>query len=128
MMRAFCGQQTEKDAVTNWYKISLLSNFHQPSGLGADTGIDRLKSFRDLDKKEVREIVVSVKGGGIKAEDVRALIRISPARAERGAVWSGIGGGNGRASFATIDACRNETAGLRFPVFCANIRGSPDDE
>ena len=31
---------------------------------GADGGIDGLKFFRDVDKKEVRKIVVSVKGGG----------------------------------------------------------------
>ncbi len=30
---------------------------------GADGGIDGLKFFRDLDKKEVRKIIVSVKGG-----------------------------------------------------------------
>ncbi len=30
---------------------------------GADTGIDGLKFFRDLDQKEVRKIIVSVKGG-----------------------------------------------------------------
>ena len=29
----------------------------------ADVGIDGLKFFRDLDKKEVRKIIVSVKGG-----------------------------------------------------------------
>ncbi|MEO7723500.1 MAG: restriction endonuclease [Chthoniobacterales bacterium] len=40
---------------------------------GADTGIDGVKFFRDLDRKEVRKIVVSVKGGGIKPDDVRAL-------------------------------------------------------
>ena len=40
---------------------------------GADTGIDGLKFFRDIDQKEARKIVVSVKGGGIKADDVRAL-------------------------------------------------------
>ncbi len=40
---------------------------------GADTGVDGVKFFRDLDRKEVRKIVVSVKGGGIKPDDVRAL-------------------------------------------------------
>ena len=40
---------------------------------GADTGIDGIKFFRDLDRKEARKIVVSVKGGGIKPDDVRAL-------------------------------------------------------
>lgn len=40
---------------------------------GADTGIDGLKYFRDLDKNDAHKIVVSVKGGGIKPDDVRAL-------------------------------------------------------
>jgi site-specific DNA-methyltransferase (adenine-specific) len=40
---------------------------------GADTGIDGLKFFRDIDKKEARKIVVAVKGAGIKADDARAL-------------------------------------------------------
>ncbi|MEO6970657.1 MAG: restriction endonuclease [Chthoniobacterales bacterium] len=40
---------------------------------GADTGIDGVKFFRDLDRREVRKIVVSVKGGGIKPDDVRVL-------------------------------------------------------
>jgi site-specific DNA-methyltransferase (adenine-specific) len=40
---------------------------------GADGGIDGIKFFRDIDQKEARKIVVSVKGGGLKADDVRAL-------------------------------------------------------
>ena len=32
-----------------------------------------MKFFRDLDRKEVRKIVASVKGGGITPDDVRAL-------------------------------------------------------
>ena len=39
---------------------------------GAETRIDGAKFFRDLDRKEVRKMV-SVKGGGIKPYDVRAL-------------------------------------------------------
>lgn len=27
MMRAYCGQQTDKETVTNWYKITSFSNF-----------------------------------------------------------------------------------------------------
>jgi hypothetical protein len=34
---------------------------------------DGIKFFRDLDRKEARKIIVSVKGGGLKAGDVRAL-------------------------------------------------------
>lgn len=40
---------------------------------GADSGIDGLKFFHDVDKAGARKIVVSVKGGGLKADDVRAL-------------------------------------------------------
>lgn len=40
---------------------------------GADTGIDGVKFLRDLDRKEVRKIVVGVKGGGIKPDGERAL-------------------------------------------------------
>lgn len=40
---------------------------------GADGGIDGLKFFHDVDKVGARKIVVSVKGGGLKADDVRAL-------------------------------------------------------
>ena len=44
---------------------------------GADGGVDGLKFFRDLDLKDVRKIVVSVKGGEhIKADDVRSLMAV----------------------------------------------------
>jgi hypothetical protein len=38
-----------------------------------DGGIDGLKFFYDLGDSDARKIIVSVKGGGIKADDVRAL-------------------------------------------------------
>ncbi len=40
---------------------------------GKDGGVDGLKYFHDVDKAGTRKIVVSVKGGGLKADDVRAL-------------------------------------------------------
>ncbi len=40
---------------------------------GADTGIDGLKFFYDLADEDARKIVVSVKGGKLKADDIRAL-------------------------------------------------------
>ena len=44
---------------------------------GADTGIDGLKFFRDIDQKEAQKIVVSVKGGEtIKADDIRSLMAV----------------------------------------------------
>ena len=57
-----------------WWAVSLVdAQPFQGKKKGADGGIDGLKFFRDLDRKEVRKIVVSVKGGGLKADDVRAL-------------------------------------------------------
>ena len=56
-----------------WWAVSLVEALpFQGKKKGADTGIDGVKFFRDLDRKEVRKIVVSVKGGGIKPDDVSA--------------------------------------------------------
>ncbi len=47
-----------------WWAVSLVeAQPFQGKKKGADGGIDGLKFFRDVDKKEVRKIVVSVKGG-----------------------------------------------------------------
>ena len=47
-----------------WWAVSLVeAQPYQGKKKGADGGIDGLKFFRDVDKKEVRKIVVSVKGG-----------------------------------------------------------------
>ncbi len=35
-----------------------------------------IKFFRDIDEKEARKIVVSVKGGGLKADDIRSLMAV----------------------------------------------------
>jgi len=57
-----------------WWAVSLVeAQPFQGKKKGADGGIDGIKFFRDLDKKDARKIVVSVKGGGLKADDVRAL-------------------------------------------------------
>ncbi len=57
-----------------WWAISLVeAQPFQGKKKGADTGIDGLKFFHDVDSKEARKIVVSVKGGGLKADDVRSL-------------------------------------------------------
>jgi len=57
-----------------WWAVSLVdAQPFQGKKKGADGGIDGVKYFRDLDKEGVRKIVVSVKGGGLKADDVRAL-------------------------------------------------------
>lgn len=57
-----------------WWAVSLVeAQPFQGKKKGADTGIDGLKFFRDVDRKDAHKIVVSVKGGGIKPDDVRAL-------------------------------------------------------
>jgi DNA modification methylase len=57
-----------------WWAVSLVeAQPFQGKKKGADTGIDGLKFFRDLDRKDVHKVVVSVKGGGIKPDDVRAI-------------------------------------------------------
>ena len=43
---------------------------------GANGGVDGLKFFRDLDKKDVHKIVVGVKGRGLKADDVRSICHV----------------------------------------------------
>ena len=61
-----------------WWAVSLVeAQPFQGKKKGADSGIDGLKFFRDLDKKDVRKIVVSVKGGeNLKADDVRSLMAV----------------------------------------------------
>jgi site-specific DNA-methyltransferase (adenine-specific) len=56
-----------------WWAVWLVgAQAYKGKKKGADTGIDGLKFFADLDRKS-RKIVVSVKGGGVKPDDVRAL-------------------------------------------------------
>ncbi len=57
-----------------WWAVSLVeAQPYQGKKKGADTGIDGLKFFYDLKDEDARKIVVSVKGGGLKADDIRAL-------------------------------------------------------
>lgn len=57
-----------------WWAISLVNaQPFQGRKKGADTGIDGLKFFYDSIKVDPLKIVVSVKGGGLRADDVRAL-------------------------------------------------------
>lgn len=61
----------------NEYKKSIVPGHvaqpFQGKKKGADTGIDDVKFFRDLNRWETRRIVVSVNDGGIKPDGVRAL-------------------------------------------------------
>ncbi|MBX7244341.1 MAG: restriction endonuclease [Candidatus Sumerlaeaceae bacterium] len=57
-----------------WWAVSLVgAQPYQGKKKGADTGIDGLKFFHDLDQQGARKIVISVKGGHIKPDDIRAL-------------------------------------------------------
>jgi len=57
-----------------WWAVTLVdAQPFQGKKKGADTGIDGLKFFHDLQTKDAMKIVISVKGGGLKADDVRAL-------------------------------------------------------
>ncbi len=57
-----------------YWAVSLVNaQPYQARKKGADGGIDGIKFFQDVDKAGARKIVVSVKGGGLKADDVRAL-------------------------------------------------------
>jgi site-specific DNA-methyltransferase (adenine-specific) len=57
-----------------WWAVTLVDA--QPfrgKKKGADTGIDGLKFFYDAKDQEARKIVVSVKGGKLKPDDIRAI-------------------------------------------------------
>jgi len=73
-----------------WWAVTLVDA--QPfkgKKKGADTGIDGLKYFYDLHDKDAKTIVISVKGGGLKADDVRALNHVREReKAEIGAMIS----------------------------------------
>ena len=57
-----------------WWAVWLVeAQPFQGKKKGADTGIDGLKFFYDLADEESRKLVVSVKGGKLKADDIRAL-------------------------------------------------------
>jgi site-specific DNA-methyltransferase (adenine-specific) len=61
-----------------WWAVSLVdAQPFQGKKKGADTGIDGIKFFRDLDKRDVHKIVVSVKGGEhLKADDIRSIMAV----------------------------------------------------
>ncbi|MDZ4688574.1 MAG: site-specific DNA-methyltransferase [Planctomycetaceae bacterium] len=57
-----------------WWAVSLIdAQPFQGKKKGADGGIDGVKFFYDLKDDEARKLIVSVKGGNLKADDVRAL-------------------------------------------------------
>lgn len=67
-----------------WWAVSLVqAQPYQGKKKGADGGVDGIKFFHDIDTHGARKIVVSVKGGHLKADDVRALNHV---REREGAV------------------------------------------
>ena len=59
-----------------WWAVSLVNaQPHKGMKKGADGGIDGIKYFDDL-QDAVKKIVVSVKGGGLKADDIRSLMAV----------------------------------------------------
>ena len=57
-----------------WWAVSLVdAQPFQGKKKGADGGVDGVKFFYDLKDNDAKKIVLSVKGGGLKADDVRAL-------------------------------------------------------
>ncbi len=74
-----------------WWAVSLVdAQPFQGKKKGADGGIDGVKYFHDLDDKSgAKKIIVSVKGGTLKADDIRALDGVrSREKAERGLLIS----------------------------------------
>ncbi len=60
-----------------WWAVTLVdAQPYQGKKKGADGGIDGLKFFYDVADTEPRKIVVSVKGGNLKADDVRSLMAV----------------------------------------------------
>ena len=57
-----------------WWAVTLVgAQPYQGKKKGADGGVDGLKFFYDVEDAEARKIVIGVKGGNLKADDVRAL-------------------------------------------------------
>ena len=60
-----------------YWAVSLVNaNPAQNKKKGADGGVDGIKFFRDLDQKDAHKVVVSVKSGKLKPDDIRALMAV----------------------------------------------------
>jgi site-specific DNA-methyltransferase (adenine-specific) len=60
-----------------WWAVSLVdAQPFQGKKKGADTGIDGIKYFHDVVGDEPHKVVVSVKGGNLKADDVRSIMAV----------------------------------------------------
>ncbi len=98
-----------------WWAVSLVeAQPFQGKKKGADTGIDGLKFFYDLKDNDARKIVVSVKGGGLKADDLRALNHVRDRE---------------KADIALLISLNEPTAKMRADAASAGIfHGGPDGQ
>ena len=72
-------QRSEHDGryQFQYWAVSLVeANPAQNKKKGADGGVDGIKFFRDLDQKDAHKVVVSVKSGKLKPDDIRALMAV----------------------------------------------------
>ena len=82
-----------------WWAVTLIdAQPYQGKKKGADGGIDGLKFFYDVADTVARKIVVSVKGGDLKADDVRALNHVRDRE---------------KADIAILVSLREPTAGMK---------------
>jgi site-specific DNA-methyltransferase (adenine-specific) len=95
-----------------WWAVSLVeAQPFQGKKKGADTGIDGIKFFYDIDSKEAQKIVVSVKGGNLKADDIRALNHVRERE---------------KAEIALFITLAVPTAGMRSDAASAGLYSSPN--
>ncbi len=60
-----------------WWATSLVNaQPYQGKKKGKDGGVDGIKYFHDADKDGARKIIVSVKSGHLKADDIRSLMAV----------------------------------------------------
>lgn len=94
-----------------WWAVSLVdAQPFQGKKKGADGGIDGLKFFHDLNSKEAEKIVIGVKGGNLKADDVRALNHVRERE---------------KAAIALFLCLAEPTAGMRADAAAAGFHVSP---
>jgi len=56
-----------------WWALGLVGARPMEEKKGADKGIDGRIYFQDDASRETKQVILSVKGGGLKADDIRAL-------------------------------------------------------
>ncbi len=66
----------DKYQFQHWAVWLIKAQSYRGKTKGADGGIDGIKYFADFRPKDAKKLVVSVKGGKLKADDVRALMAV----------------------------------------------------